>query len=91
MSYVITDHSQIVNSNVILKKYDILFFTNFQAQVLFLWKEFAGFFDELFKPDTSHAGFGTWRLIKNQVTKFRSLPLDHDHQVTISNLLVLTL
>lgn len=49
------------------------------------------FLDELFKPDTLHADFGTWMLIENQLSKFRSLPLGHDHQVIIANLLTLTL
>ena len=45
-------------------------------------------FNELFKPDSSHADSGTWRIIKNQLNKFRSLPLDSYRQETVSNLLI---
>ena len=45
-------------------------------------------FNELFKPDISHADSGMWRIIKNQLNKFRSLPLDSYHQETVSDLLI---
>lgn len=73
---MVTDNRQIVNSNVTLKKiHFILFaFKKFQAQDMLWWKEFSGFFDELFKPDTSHADFGKQRLIKNQIKNLDLTP-----------------
>lgn len=62
-------------------------FAKFQAQGMFLWKEFLVFFDKLFKSDTLHIDFGKWRLIKNQLNKFRSLLLGHYRQVTMASLL----